>query len=107
MGLCNLARQTVEIDSELWQRFLKKLVDVYGSAYGSKKRDALNEAIELWLEVRDEESGALAESKKARHSIERRMISPVIQDLLGEEETMIPLGQEHRIVAESLRARLG
>jgi len=30
----------VEIDSDLWQRFLKKLVDIYGSAYGSKKKDA-------------------------------------------------------------------
>jgi len=37
-----MARQTVEIDNDLWQRFLKKLVDVYGSAYGSKKKDALN-----------------------------------------------------------------
>ena len=102
-----MARQTVEIDSELWQRFLKKLVDVYGSAYGSRKKDALNEAIESWLEARDEESGALAESKKARHSIEDRMISPVILDLLGEEETIIAVGQERRIIAESLRARLG
>ena len=33
-----MARQTVEIDNDLWQKFLKKLVDAYGSAYGSKKK---------------------------------------------------------------------
>jgi len=49
---CEMARQTVEIDKKLWQKFQKMLVDLYGSAYGSKKIEALNEALDLWLEVK-------------------------------------------------------
>lgn len=101
-----MARQTVEIDNDLWQRFLKKLVDTYGSAYGSKKRDALNEAIRLWLEAKEEESHILSESRKADELIKRGKVSPTILDLLSEEETMVPIGRERKIIAEALRARL-
>jgi len=101
-----LARQTVEIDNYLWQKFLRKLVDVYGSAYGSKKRDALNEAIQLWLEAKEAESGILTESVKAYKLIEGGKVSPIILALLGEEETVIPLGRERKIIAEALRTRL-
>jgi len=100
-----LARQTVEIDKDLWQRFLKKLVDVYGSAYGSKKKDALDEAIQLWLEAKEAQSRILTESRKADRLIEGRKISPVILDILAEEETMIPVGRERRIIAEALGSR--
>jgi len=101
-----LPRQTVEIDDDLWQRFLKKLVDVYGSAYGSKKKDALDEAIQLWLETKEAESRKSVESRKAEELIEGRGVSPIILDILSEEETMIPIGREHRIIAEALKARL-
>lgn len=101
-----MARQTVEIDNDLWQRFLKKLVDTYGSAYCSKKRDALNEAIQLWLEVKEAELRRSTESAKAEKSVEEWKISPAILDILGEEETMIPVGRECKVVAEALRTRL-
>jgi len=100
-----MARQTVEIDNDLWQRFLKKLVDVYGSAYGSKKKDALNEAIRLWLEAKELESNILTESRRAE-LIEIGKISPMILGLLGEEEEIIPVGRERKIIADALRARL-
>jgi len=99
-------RQTVEIDKDLWQRFLKKLVDVYGSAYGSKKKAALNEAIQLWLEAKEAESHLLAESRKAEEIIKKREISPIILGLLGEKETVIPVGRERRIIVKALEARL-
>ena len=101
-----MARQTVEIDNDLWQRFLKKLVDVYGSAYGSKKKDALNEAIRLWLEAKESESDMLTESRRAEELIEIGKISPMILGLLGEEETIIPVGRERKIMADALRVRL-
>jgi len=102
-----MARQTVEIDKDLWQKFLKKLVDAYGSAYGSKKRDALNEAIRLWLEAKEVESLMLAESRKTDELIRSGKVSPAILDILGEEETIIPVGRERKILVEALRARLG
>ena len=85
---------------------MKKLVDVYGSAYGSKKKDALNEAVRLWLEAVEEGSGVLAESRKAHDSIKSKRISPLILDLLGEKETIISAGQERKVIAEALKARL-
>ena len=101
-----MARQTVEIDDEVWQRFLKMLVDLYGSAYGSKKKEALNEALELWLK-----SKSLAREKRelidrAEQIIQRGALSPTIVDLLGEEETLLSIGREHDKLVEALKRRL-
>jgi len=101
-----MARQTVEIDNDLWQKFLKKMVDVYGSAYGSRKKDALNEAIQLWLEAKEAGSRKPTESMKAEKLIEKGKISPVVLSILAEEETMIPVGRERKIISEALRTRL-
>ena len=101
-----MARQTVEIDKELWQKFLKRLVDLYGSAYGSKKKEALNEAIRLWLEVK---AATLPRKPAAERMVElfqRTEVSAMVLDLLGEEETVIPLKAERNILIEALRQRL-
>jgi len=105
-GVVNMARQTVEIDNELWQRFLKKLVDIYGSAYGSTKKEALNEAIRLWLDVKEATSPLTVVSKEASELMEKKDVSPAVMKLLGEEETVIPLGAERRLVVEALKVGL-
>lgn len=96
----------MEIDDDLWQLFLKKLVDVYGSAYASKKKEAINEAIKMWLDIKEEQRRGASESEELRKLVEDREISPAVLKLLGKNETMIPVGLESKIVAEVLKARM-
>lgn len=100
-----MARQTVEIDNEVWQRFLKMLIDLYGSAYGSKKKEALNEAIKLWLESKSITMERKELISKAEQILQRRELSPTIMDLLGEEETFLPIEHERKALVEALRRR--
>ncbi|KPV65542.1 MAG: hypothetical protein AOA65_0050 [Candidatus Bathyarchaeota archaeon BA1] len=100
-----MARQTVEIDNEVWQRFLKTLVDLYGSAYGSKKKEALNEAIQLWLESKTIGVERMELIKRAEQILQERRLSHMIMDLLGEEETFLPIEHERKALVEALRRR--
>jgi len=101
-----MARQTVEIDDEVWQRFLKMLVDLYGSAYGSKKKEALNEGLELWLKSKSITRERRELIDRAEQIIQRGALSPTIVDLLGEEEMLLPIEQGREALVEALRRRL-
>ncbi|MFQ6077397.1 MAG: hypothetical protein ACE5OY_08655 [Candidatus Bathyarchaeia archaeon] len=99
-------RQTVEVDEKIWRRFQKALVDLYGVAYGSKKKMALNEALELWLQIaeRGGERGSTAEEVSS--VTPGRELDPIILELIGEEEHIIPAKEDRRLLIKALRRRL-
>lgn len=99
-------RQTVEVDEEIWRRFQKALVDLYGVAYGSRKRMALNEAIELWLQIAEKRKERKSAAEEITSITPGRELDPIILGLIGEEEHVIPVEEERRLLIEALRRRL-
>lgn len=43
-------KTTITVDSDLWKRFLKILIEKYGTNIGEVKKRGLDEAIKLLLE---------------------------------------------------------
>lgn len=100
-----MARQTVDVDDKAWRAFLKRLVDVYGSAYGSMKKQALTEAIRLWLEASRTKRPAKDVGKELRKFAPNREFDKIVLNLLGEEETVLPLEEERRLLVGALTSR--
>lgn len=104
--LCGVARQTIEIDNELWRRFLKRLVDSYGSAYGSKKREALNEAVRFWLEAEEKERRGPKERLGTVDFIKKNKVSSTVAGFLGEHETVLPVSEDRKLLVRALGTRI-
>jgi len=99
-------RITIEIDEKLWREFQKLLVDLYGTAYGTKRKEAINEAIKLWLELKKnkKELSQGVDEVVSKLALGRK-IHPIVLKLLGEKETLLPIGEERKIIVDSLKER--
>ena len=97
----------MDVDDKVWRAFLRRLLDMYGSAYGSRKKHALTEAIKLWLEASAKRRPAKDAREQIRKFVPNREVSDDVLNLLGEEETVLPLEEEERrLLVEALTGRL-
>jgi len=84
-------RVTIDIEDTIWKAFQKLLVELYGSAYGKKKRESINEALMLWIKQKSKHP------KKEQQNTEEvlnqfapgRKIHPIILEIIGKTETIL------------------